>query len=426
MSYAPEVLFSCLETPFDVSHSDGHLKLQLEYFADKVENNLQSQLIAELMAGYASISAQMEESNRRLAMSDASRLEAQKIALLGNWNADLETQALTWSETMYTILEIAPDVKPDLQLFLSRIHPDDHAFVAKRAQELMKGLVYPEIPYRMQMPDGRIKWVSARHVCVQDNDGKPVSVHGTLQDVTTVKHAEELLKKYNDHLEELVQKKVQELFESQMSTIYALVKLAESRDDETGAHVERTSKYCRELATLARDGSPYASQIDEQFIQNMALASPLHDIGKVGIPDRILLKPDKLTPEEFETMKTHVIIGYQTLASIEKMNPGNAFLQVGMDITRYHHEKWNGGGYQQGLSGTDIPLAARIMALSDVYDALRSRRVYKEPFTHEASMRLMLEGRGTHFDPVLMDLFAAHHEAFKQIFDLATTDAQGV
>jgi len=147
------------------------------------------------------------------------------------------------------------------------------------------------------------------------------------------------------------------------------------------------------------------------------LASPLHDIGKVGIPDHILLKPGKLTPEEFAVMKTHVIIGYETLASVNASYPGNGYLQMGMDIARFHHEKWDGSGYMDGLKGEDIPLSARILALCDVYDALRSRRVYKEPFSHEKSREIILNGKGRHFDPVLVEAFNEHHTAFGEIFN---------
>lgn len=171
------------------------------------------------------------------------------------------------------------------------------------------------------------------------------------------------------------------------------------------------------MAALLREGSVYAAQIDDRFVDNNAKASPLHDIGKVGIPDAILLKPGRLTPEEFAVMKTHVDIGYKTLASVQKHYPGNDFLQIGIEIARCHHEKWDGSGYQQGLAGTDIPLSARIMAVSDVYDALRSRRVYKEPYSHEKSTDILMSGRGSHFDPVLVDVFLAHQDEFRAIFD---------
>ena len=227
----------------------------------------------------------------------------------------------------------------------------------------------------------------------------------------------QLLKTYNEQLEKLVQEKVKEISASQIATIHALVKSAESRDDDTGAHIERTASYCRLIAEELLEAGIYPDIVDNDFIDNIEMASPLHDIGKVGIEDSILLKPARLTNEEFEIMKTHVTIGYETLASVESLYHENAFLKLGMEISRYHHEKWDGSGYMEGTSGEDIPLSARIMALSDVYDALRARRVYKEPFSHDTSIGIIKEGRGKHFDPVLVDVFLKHDALFEQIFD---------
>ena len=146
----------------------------------------------------------------------------------------------------------------------------------------------------------------------------------------------------------------------------------------------------------------------------------MHDIGKVGISDLILLKPGKLTPAEFAVMKTHVEIGYQTLKNIDKRYQKNAFLQMGLDITRYHHERWDGTGYLAERKGENIPLSARIMALADVYDALRSKRVYKPPFSHENAVAMIQEESGTHFDPTLVELFVASAHEFKELFDQLT------
>jgi putative two-component system response regulator len=161
----------------------------------------------------------------------------------------------------------------------------------------------------------------------------------------------------------------------------------------------------------------YREEIDRAFIDGISQASPLHDIGKVGIPDGVLLKPGKLTPEEFEIMKTHTTIGYQTLASIEKKDTGSAFIKVGKEITLCHHEKWDGSGYPKGLKREEIPISARIMALADVYDALRSKRVYKESYSHEKSLGIITQGRGSHFDPLLVDLFLENDSSFRDIFD---------
>jgi putative two-component system response regulator len=171
------------------------------------------------------------------------------------------------------------------------------------------------------------------------------------------------------------------------------------------------------IAEKLQEAGAYRDIVDDAYAENISKASPLHDIGKVGIEDAILLKPGRLTNDEFEIMKTHVVIGYETLASVEKAYPENAFIKMGAEIARYHHEKWNGSGYMNGLKGEEIPLASRIMALSDVYDALRSKRVYKEGFTHERSFDIIAEGRGTHFDPVLVDIFHEYHDLFRHIFD---------
>ena len=227
----------------------------------------------------------------------------------------------------------------------------------------------------------------------------------------------EQLKIYADHLEELVEEKVREISASQIATIHALVKAAESRDDDTGTHIERTSLFCRLIAEELRAAGLHADIIDEVYATNISKASPLHDIGKVGIKDSILLKPGRLTPDEFEIMKTHVVLGHGTLASTQKMYPGNVFLKFGLEIARYHHEKWDGSGYMLGLAGDEIPLSARIMALSDVYDALRSKRVYKDAFSHEKTLAIIAEGRGGHFDPDVTDIFLERHLQFKEIFD---------
>lgn len=226
---------------------------------------------------------------------------------------------------------------------------------------------------------------------------------------------QKILEKYNNQLEDLVNEKVREISESQMATLFALVKLAESRDDDTGAHVERTAGLCKLMATYLKDESKYAVRIDDKYIDDIYKASPLHDIGKVGIPDNILLKKGKLTEEEFKIMKTHVDIGYNTLLEVQQKYKGNSFLKMGMDITKYHHEKWDGSGYPQGLAGEDIPLPGRIMAIVDVYDALRSKRVYKEAFSPEKSCQIIKEASGKHFDPLLVEIFIKNQTQFEKV-----------
>ncbi|MEI6873754.1 MAG: HD domain-containing phosphohydrolase [Spirochaetota bacterium] len=223
------------------------------------------------------------------------------------------------------------------------------------------------------------------------------------------------LKTHNLHLEALVREKVREVSDSQMATIYALSQLAESRDDETGRHVESTQGYCEMLARRLLGKPRFSGTIAEAWVDAIHKASSLHDIGKVGIPDSILLKPGRLSPEEFEIMKTHVSIGADTLETAYRKYPRNTFLRMGMDIARSHHEKWDGSGYPGGLSGELIPLSARVMAVADVYDALRAKRSYKEPFSHEKSVQIIVEGSGKHFDPAVVEAFAELEGDFARV-----------
>lgn len=216
-------------------------------------------------------------------------------------------------------------------------------------------------------------------------------------------------------LEKKVDEKVEQLAQTQMETIFSLAKLAQSRDDDTGSHLERVQEYCKELSLELQKTPKYQSVIDDRFVKNIFHASPLHDIGKVGIPDSILLKNGRLTPEEFDEMKKHTTIGAETLKEVNQKFGQNAFIEMGLVIAEKHHEKWDGTGYPFGISGEEIPLPARIMALADVYDALRAKRVYKEPFSHEKSRDIILEGRGTHFDPDIVDAFMAINEKFNDI-----------
>jgi len=197
---------------------------------------------------------------------------------------------------------------------------------------------------------------------------------------------------------------------AQQAMILALARLSEQRDEATGKHLERVSSYCELLAEGLREDGCYLSEIDDPFIENLVRSSPLHDIGKVGIPDAILLKPGKLTPEEWNIMRTHAELGAHTIESVMHDFPDQGFLVCGRDIARGHHEKWDGSGYPQGLKGEAIPLAARIVALADVYDALTSARPYKQPWSHADALKLILEQSGKHFDPKVVAAFEKRAE----------------
>ena len=197
--------------------------------------------------------------------------------------------------------------------------------------------------------------------------------------------------------------------------IFALAKLAESRDSDTGAHLERVQHYSRALSQWLSTQDKFKGVIDAEYIRLMFQTSPLHDIGKVGIPDAILLKPGRLDPTEFEIMKSHTTIAARTLeAALEKF-PGVAFLKMAKDIAESHHEKVDGTGYPYGLKGDDIPLCGRIIAIADVYDALVSKRVYKEALTHDTARAIIEEGRDKHFDGDMVDAFIAVNDKFLDI-----------
>jgi response regulator RpfG family c-di-GMP phosphodiesterase len=195
--------------------------------------------------------------------------------------------------------------------------------------------------------------------------------------------------------------------EAQHATVFALARLAERRDNETGQHLVRVSEYSRLIAEGLRAAGVYLDELTDGFIDDIVRSAPLHDIGKVGIPDQILLKPGKLTAAEWEIMRRHTTIGGDTLRAVIERTPRPGFLRVAHDIALFHHEKWNGTGYPHGLRGRDIPLCARIVALADVYDALTTRRPYKDPWTDEEAMELILLERGQHFDPAVVEAFAA-------------------
>ncbi|RZI85520.1 MAG: two-component system response regulator [Rubrivivax sp.] len=187
------------------------------------------------------------------------------------------------------------------------------------------------------------------------------------------------------------------------STLYVMISFAEFRDQETGNHVKRTQEYIRVLATHLWTNGQHGDQLNPHTIELMAKSAPLHDIGKVAIPDHILLKPGKLTAEEFEIMKTHAMKGWEMLRrAAHRMGEDTDFLPYAMEIARSHHEKWDGSGYPDGLAGQAVPLSARLMAVADVYDALISRRPYKEPMSHEAARQFIEQGSGAHFDPEIV------------------------
>jgi len=199
--------------------------------------------------------------------------------------------------------------------------------------------------------------------------------------------------------------------------IFAMAKLTESRDHETGAHLEKVQSYCRIIAEHLYHQKKFADIIDRDYIRLIYTTSPLHDIGKVGIPDGVLLKPGRLTDREYDIMKVHTIIGSETLDAALKKFPDAKFLQMARDIALTHHERFDGQGYPNQLVGNEIPLCGRIVALADVYDALISKRVYKQAFAQDVAHSIIVEESGTHFDPEIVEAYIQNVDKFITIQD---------
>ncbi len=240
----------------------------------------------------------------------------------------------------------------------------------------------------------------------------------------TLKSLSDALRSRNEDLECEVAERTEEIAAIQDVTILAMASLAETRDVDTGNHIRRTQNYVKALALQLCDHPRFADGLTERAIETLFKSAPLHDIGKVGIPDRILLKPGRLDAAEFEIMKTHTTLGHDAIAHAERaLGVKVAFLTVAKEIALSHQEKWDGSGYPQGLSGDAIPVSARLMALADVYDALISRRVYKEPMSHAEATEIIVAGRSKHFDPDIVDAFVFIQDEFVAIAErYADTD----
>ncbi|MFQ5896461.1 MAG: HD-GYP domain-containing protein [Nitrospinota bacterium] len=219
----------------------------------------------------------------------------------------------------------------------------------------------------------------------------------------------------NEKLEQEVEARTQRIEQVRDVSIFSLARLAESRDKMTGRHLERIQAYSRLLAEALAQHPRYAGYIDREYLEDLERSSPLHDIGKVGIPDHILLKAGRLTPSEFKTMKMHVLIGGDTLRRAEQNVKGESFLTLGKEIAYSHHERWDGGGYLRGLKGQQIPLSGRIVALADVYDALTSKRVYKEAADHAEARELIVREAGQHLDPEVVEAFLKVEPLFEHL-----------
>jgi len=241
------------------------------------------------------------------------------------------------------------------------------------------------------------------------------SVIAVGMDITYLKRIESELQGLNRKLGKRVEQRTQELRETQDATVFSLAALTETRDKETGKHLERTRRYVKVLAERLQNDVKFRDRLTPEVVEQLYKSTPLHDIGKVGVSDQVLRKPGALSEKEFEEMKRHTILGGDTLRSAEERLGFDTFLSVARDIAYYHHERWDGQGYPYGLEGEAIPLCARLMALADVYDALRTRRAYKEPYPHEKAVEIIREGRGTHFDPEVVDAFMDAERKFAEV-----------
>jgi len=252
--------------------------------------------------------------------------------------------------------------------------------------------------------NGGVNYTEIVASLMRDKDGMPTGFRGVARDVTERIKAE----KERRELEN-------KLHYARTATILGLAKLAEYRDKGTGAHLERIREYAKIIAREMAGLSDYRDYITEKYIEDIYQSSILHDIGKVGIQDSVLLKPGKLNSEEFDIIKRHTTLGGDALAEIESQIEGRSFLILGKEIAYYHHEKWDGTGYPDGRKGEDIPLSARMVAIADVYDALTTKRFYKEAFTHEKSREIIVDLKGSHFDPDVVEAFLANEKNFSRI-----------
>ncbi len=329
--------------------------------------------------------------------------------------AGFRTRIATNGERALALAASAP--LPDL-ILLDITMPDRNGYEVCRAlmqDPLTAGIPVIFLTIRNEEVDEQLGFDAG----AVDYITKPISpplVLTRIRNHLTLKAASDFLRDRNAYLEQEVLRRVRELALIQDATIVAMASLAETRDNETGNHIRRTQMYVRSLARHLQSHPRFAGQLSDADIELIYKSAPLHDIGKVGIPDRILLKPGRLSADEFEVMKTHTTLGRDAISKAEALfGIGGSFLRFAKEIAYSHQEKWDGSGYPLGLSGEHIPLSARLMAVADVYDALISPRVYKPAFSHEQAVSEMSAGRGIHFDPDILDAFLALQDEFQSI-----------
>jgi len=361
--------------------------------------------LAERLSYYAhNLEAEVDKRTTELRESELKYKELYEniidIVILTDINANIIMANPRFYETT-----LMPNTQGNVISLFEIIHPQDKDMVKKvifgvssKGKKDIKNI-------RFRIVDTRNKTIEVECNTKQvEKDGSIVGMQMVLRDITDRKKLESALIESNKNVQD-----------ARIATILGLAKLAEYRDSDTGAHLERIREYSKILAEELAKLPRYKGYITKEYIDDLYNSSILHDIGKVGIPDSILLKPGRLTPDEFEIVKQHSKLGGDAIRAIETKIKGKSFLTLGKEIAYYHHERWNGKGYPEGLKGEEIPLSARIVALADVYDALTSKRTYKEAFSHEKAKDIIIGERGSHFDPDIVDAFIKREKEFKEI-----------
>ena len=345
-------------------------------------------------------------------------LEAPKVLLVDDNTANLQVlrenldglgYKLLIAKSGKSALEIVRKAHPDLVLLDIMMPEMDGYEVCRRLKSAEETRHIPVI-FLTAMADAEDE---AKGLALGAVDYITKPINPELVRARVQNHLE--LKRHRDHLEQLVRVKTREVQLTQAVMIESLATLAEYRDPETGGHIKRTQNYVKALAVKLKGHPRFRDLLDEQTIELLYLSAPLHDMGKVGVRDHILLKPGRLEDAEFAEMKKHTLFGEEALRITEQKLGQSTFLRHAREIAGSHQEKWDGSGYPRGLTGEAIPVSGRLMALADVYDALISKRVYKPPFPHAKAVEIIQEGRGTHFDPDVVDAFLALEDTFRNI-----------
>jgi putative two-component system response regulator len=362
------------------------------------------------------------EKQKILVVDDApENLDAVKAVLQGDYSILLAIKG-------QLALKIAEAQKPDL-ILLDIVMPEMDGYEVCR--RLKENESTKEIPVIFVTAKSEVEdETRGLAIGAVDYITKPISPPILKERVKIhleLKAARNYLEKQNEILEKKVIERTQQMEELQDVAMVAMGSLAETRDPDTGNHIRRTQRYVKILANHLKDHPLFRDYLTPEIITALYKSAPLHDIGKVGVPDKILLKPGKLTNEEFEEMERHTTYGRDAIAAAEKnISSADNFLVFAKEIGYFHQEKWDGSGYPTAIKGNEIPISARLMAIADVYDALISRRVYKPPFPHEKAVAIIQEGRGSHFDPDMVDAFLEISDEFYTISQRYTDSEEDV